>query len=122
MMNNDPTRLEFLPNELLVEVFDYLNAREIFRAFGSLNTRFTSLLQSLRDLFVTLTTSNVHEIIYADVDPQWIRTMTLHRAVDINLRKYSNLRRMKFLSPTLRQLDNFESYQFSTSRTSFHVF
>ncbi|CAF1573938.1 unnamed protein product, partial [Adineta steineri] len=40
------TCLENLSNEIFVETFDYLHALDIFSAFGSLNKRISSILQS----------------------------------------------------------------------------
>jgi hypothetical protein len=39
--------LEFLPNEVLIECFEYLNAFEIFYSFDGLNYRFTQLIQTI---------------------------------------------------------------------------
>ncbi len=36
--------MEILPNELLLELFQYLDATELFRAFWNLNNRFDTLL------------------------------------------------------------------------------
>ncbi|CAF4509431.1 unnamed protein product [Rotaria sp. Silwood2] len=41
------THLEDLSNEIFFEIFDYLHALDIFTAFGSLNKRISSILQSI---------------------------------------------------------------------------
>lgn len=38
------SRFEFLANELLHEIFDYLSSIDLIRGFGKLNKRFTNLL------------------------------------------------------------------------------
>jgi len=38
---------EFLPNEILIECFEYLNAFEIFYSFDQLNYRFTKLIRTI---------------------------------------------------------------------------
>ncbi len=41
------THLEDLSNEIFFEIFDYLNALDIFTSFTSLNRRISSILQSI---------------------------------------------------------------------------
>ncbi|CAF1396215.1 unnamed protein product [Rotaria sp. Silwood1] len=48
------TRLEHFPNELLFDVFGYFDARDLFHGFWGLNKRFNQLLQSLRNLSLTI--------------------------------------------------------------------
>ena len=81
------TCVESLPNELFIEVFQYLDARDIFRAFYQLNSRFHALLQSLRDLYMILATSDIQRRMYAGVDPKWVCTMTLLGTVNIKFEK-----------------------------------
>ncbi|CAF1150047.1 unnamed protein product [Rotaria sordida] len=38
---------EFLPNEILIECFQYLNAPDIFHSFDQLNSRFSKLLRNI---------------------------------------------------------------------------
>ena len=52
-----PYKLEYLPNELLFEIFDYVQLNDLIRGFYNLNNRFNSILFS----------SNVHlHILYPD--------------------------------------------------------
>lgn len=41
------TKFEFLPNELLMECFKYLDACEIFKSFDFLNSRFSQVIRSI---------------------------------------------------------------------------
>jgi hypothetical protein len=38
-------KFEFLPNEILIECFEYLNAFDIFHSFDQLNDRFNNLIR-----------------------------------------------------------------------------
>ncbi|CAF1452759.1 unnamed protein product, partial [Rotaria sordida] len=42
------TKFELLPNEILVECFEYLNALDIFHSFDQLNYRFYILIRNIR--------------------------------------------------------------------------
>ncbi|CAF1194366.1 unnamed protein product [Adineta steineri] len=57
--------LEVLPNEILLEIFKYFDAQQLFQAFYNLNFRFNQLIQSFNQLQLTfrLTASNCREII-----------------------------------------------------------
>ena len=48
MQTNRVTHLEDLSNEIFIEILDYLHATETFSAFGSLNSRISSILHSIR--------------------------------------------------------------------------
>ncbi len=39
--------LELLPNEIIIECFEYLNAFEIFDSFDQLNYRFSKLIRTV---------------------------------------------------------------------------
>ncbi|CAF1014205.1 unnamed protein product [Adineta steineri] len=56
--------LEVLPNEILLEIFKYFDAQQLFQAFYNLNFRFNQLIQSFNQLQLTfcLTKSNCQEI------------------------------------------------------------
>ena len=44
--NSVALRFEHLPNELIIEIFEYLDAYDIHRGFSNLNLRFQNLLVS----------------------------------------------------------------------------
>jgi hypothetical protein len=52
-------KFEFLPNEMLMHFFEFLNASDIFHSFDQLNYRFSKLILIFGDeklnLFITFT-------------------------------------------------------------------
>ena len=108
-MNTNPAHLEFLPNEILIDIFEYLDVQDLFRAIYHLNTRLNTLLQSLNHLSLTLTRSGNHQSIHSQIDLQRAQTIVLSRQADVHLNNFPNLRHLKFLQPTCKQLDLFES-------------
>ncbi len=53
-MNNNISRLEFLPNETFIEIFQYFDSKELFQAFDNLNIRFNRLIRSIDYLIFKL--------------------------------------------------------------------
>ena len=106
-MTDEISRLEFLPNEIFMEIFQHFDARDIFRMFYNLNNRFKNLLQSLNDLLIVLRQVNSKKM-HANIDPRCVRTLNSDRLIDINLKDYSNLRRLKLYRLTLEQLDRLD--------------
>jgi hypothetical protein len=47
-------KLEDLPNELLIEIFEYIDIRDLFNGFWNLNKRINDLLRMLRNLSYNL--------------------------------------------------------------------
>jgi hypothetical protein len=78
-----PYKLEQLPNEILLEIFDYMQINDLLRAFYNLNNRFNSFLFS----------SNIHlRILYPDdIEENSIKQKLLVNSI-INQRYISRLR------------------------------
>jgi hypothetical protein len=96
MMMKIPFRLEFLPNELLIYIFQYIQPRDLFHAFYNLNFRFNILLQTLPYLSFTLSINNSNP---DDFFP-YIRILMINRAIDINLNYFTRIRYLILRYPT----------------------
>jgi hypothetical protein len=85
-MIDNPSRLEFLPNEILLDTFQYFDAGDLYRAFYNLNSRFNALLRSLSNLCITLLTFNSNETNYNKIFSSYIHTLKLGDEVNIDPR------------------------------------
>ena len=103
-MTNIPFRLEFLPNEILMYIFQYFDARDLFRAFYNLNIRLNKLLQSLNYLSFTLLKYNSNEINDYNIFAPYIYSLIIDYSINIDLNDFVNLHRLTLLSPTSNQL------------------
>ena len=83
------TRLEDLPTELILEIFDYTRIGDLSTAFWNLNIRFNRLLRSLRSLSLRLTKSESYE---ASLFAQQINRLVIVTREQINLHPFVNLR------------------------------
>jgi len=99
-MSDNRSQLEFLPNEILVDIFQYFDARDLFQAFYNLNSRLNVLIQSINNLYCTLLTSNPDD----DIFSPYIHTLILYPRVNINLNDFTNLHRFKLIVPAYEQL------------------
>ncbi len=90
-MNKYLFQLEFLPNELLIDIFQYFDARDLFRAFYNLNFRFNKLLQSLNNLCFTLLISNLDDKDDYDIFSPYINILILDHQAKIHLNHFPNI-------------------------------
>jgi len=103
-MTTNPFRLEFLPNEILIHIFEYFDARDLFRSFYNLNIRLNKLLQSINNLSLTLLKCNSNEINNYQIFASYIYTLKIDYAINIDLNYFTNIHRLILISPTSNQL------------------
>ena len=103
--------LEDLPNEILVDLFRYLNAQDLFQIFYNLNSRFNALIKSFHhlnllyhmELFIDNQINNAH------LFPYYVHTLIVGRAININLNQFSNIHCLKLECPLRRVLAQLNS-------------
>jgi len=93
-MNENQSQLEFLPNEILLEIFEYLDARDLYRAIHNLNLRFNILLQSLNELSLILSICDRDEIANNAIFLPYIHTLIIKYKTDVKLNHYTSIRRL----------------------------
>ncbi|CAF1203844.1 unnamed protein product [Rotaria sordida] len=105
-MNNYLSQFELLPNEILIELFQYFNAQDLFQAFINLNIRFNRLIQSFHNLKLVfyLKQSNKNLITNNHIFSLYVYTLIVDSNVDINLNQFSNIHRLKFEWFSTKQL------------------
>lgn len=95
------SRLEDLPNELLLEVFEYLDTRDLHRSFWRLNDRFNDLLQSLKDLSLIL---EKNDPVLIEVFASRIVRLEVNTWHEIDLSRFRNLKWLKLSRTTRNQV------------------
>jgi len=108
-MSDNPSRLEFLPNEILLDTFQYFDAGDLYRAFYNLNSRFNALLRLLSNLCITLLTFNSNETNDNKIFSSYIHTLKLGDEVNINPNDFPNVRHLQLLDPSEQQLKQLDS-------------
>ena len=95
-MYENLTRLEFLPNEILLKLFQYFNARDLFGAFYNLNTRINELIQSFDDLHLVFQMKQSGD--EDNLFPFYVHTLVIDSNIDVCLNYFPNTRRLKMES------------------------
>lgn len=131
-------KFEFLPNEILIECFEYLNSWEIFDSFDQLNLRFSTLIRtipsqlnfqyvrkSIFDQFYEQILSNPH--IQDQIHTLQLSNQDTYNQIELffsifPLNQFSNLRSLIFIQVTN---ENFEKLKlmlpFISKLSSIHL-
>ncbi|CAF3411909.1 unnamed protein product [Rotaria socialis] len=93
-MSHTIKQLEDLPHEILTEIFEYIDAPNLFRIFSNLNGRLNKIVKSLHTLHLSLTTTDVHQICaYNRIAPH-IKILCIYGLAQLNLKYFTNIRRL----------------------------
>lgn len=105
-MNATASRLETLPNETLIEIFQYFQIDELFRTFDKLNSRFNTLLRvNNNNLILNLWSYNFTP---ANSFTPYVDTLVIHY-MDVNMTHFQNIRRLKIVRLTQELLNKFNA-------------
>jgi hypothetical protein len=96
-MNNNISRLELLPNETFIEIFQYFDSKELFQAFDNLNIRFNRLIRSFGYLIFKLYDPN--DIYQYDFIP-YIDSLVIHCQTSFDPQVFTNIRHLSIIRLT----------------------
>lgn len=96
------THFEKLSNELLLDIFDYINPRQLYNTFWNLNSRLNNLFVSIKHLQLIVDKEEDEEVI-ALLAPH-IGLLQVNTWDEIDLRGFSNLYSLTLARPSLIQL------------------
>jgi hypothetical protein len=108
MSENGPSTLEMLPNEILLDIFKYFTARELYRVFHNLNSRFKLIINGVPNLHLMITGNDqpiglpFRRVIKLDLD----------RVQYIDLRRFSSIHSLKWISPSDTQVRKLYSFTY----------
>ena len=109
-MNSPITRLECFPNELLLELFEYISPHDLYQIFAQLNARLNVLIHSLRNLRVILPEDwDREEQLPIPFHASQISTLIIKHDEPIHFSAYPNLRSLKLSMPTREQCNGIQA-------------
>ncbi|UJR20530.1 hypothetical protein I4U23_023657 [Adineta vaga] len=94
MKNTTPNQFESLSNELLLEIFEYLDAYNLYQCFHGLNQRINTLLRHV-NLSVLIQSQNQHQTILNEVlsffNPSQIRILSANTPTTSIIKQFVSL-------------------------------
>jgi hypothetical protein len=112
-MNKSLLTLESLPNEILIDLYEYFDVRELEKQFFNLNYRFNSLLKSLSHLTLYLQIPYDNLLDYHTIFSSQIYTIKIYSQQNLNLKQFFNLHRLTIWYPTDEQIFQIQTESFS---------
>ncbi|CAF1627485.1 unnamed protein product [Rotaria sp. Silwood1] len=104
MMNNRSFQFEFLPNEILIILFEYFDIRDLYRSFFNINTRLNNLLLSLKHLSLTISNSNQTLNEYDKILISYINKLIIQNKIDIDFTCFTHIHSLILVHPTFEQI------------------
>lgn len=93
-MNLNPKLFECLPNELLLEIFTYLDIRYVYQSFDGLNLRLNNLIRSIDQSFLILSSNDNGHDFDREIYSSSIDNLIVQRNAEVSLTYFPNLRRL----------------------------
>jgi hypothetical protein len=109
-MENIPFRFEHFPNEIIMDICKYLDAREVYQIFSNLNFRFKTLLQSFHHLQLSVSLfDSIDKQNYQYLFPH-IQTLTIERGINTNLKHFKYLRYLILHNPKEKIFEQLQAH------------
>ena len=106
MTKSNYTKFECLPNELLFDIFEYIDVRDLYYGFWRLNKRINQLLRSLRNLSLTVERYEPELIVlFADQ----IHRLIVNMEQDVDFSRFPSLQTLILRQTTGNQLRQIRS-------------
>ncbi|CAF3463691.1 unnamed protein product [Rotaria sp. Silwood1] len=109
-MNDIISSIEIFPNELLIEIFEYISSYDLYNTFFNLNSRFNSLIDSLSNLCFILEEDWDHKERIIPHFASHITSLIIKHDELIDFSYYSNIRSLKLSMPTMNQCNAIQPY------------
>jgi hypothetical protein len=102
-MNDIISSIELFPNELLIEIFEYLSPYDLYKTFYNLNSHFNSIINSLENLRLILQEDWDNKQQVTPFFATQISTLVIKHDELIHFSSYSNIHSLKLSMPTADQ-------------------
>ncbi len=110
---SDYIQFECLPNEIFIEIFDYLSLNDLYQSFKDLNQRINDILQSLNNRAIQLwSTSENNEIEMNKFFSSTIVSLDINDEYNINLNEFPRIHSLTYIYATDNQLEHFLDSKF----------
>ena len=97
---NRLSTFELLPNELLIDIFEYIPVQDLYKTFFGLNSRLTTIINSFQGFRFE---QSEYEVIDASSFAHRITTLVIRHSNPIDLTRYPHLLALKLEWPNRQQ-------------------
>lgn len=105
-------QFEYLPNEILIEIFQNLDIHDLFQAFYNLNFRFNKLLHSVNNLSFTISKTNYSDFKLCDFSMHQISSLIIISEIYVDLQRFQHIRCLVLLTPTFSLIQQLNTQSF----------
>jgi hypothetical protein len=110
---SDYIKLESLPNEIFIEIFDYLSLYHLYKSFKGLNQRINGILQSLNNRAIRLWSTNKNdEIEMNNFFSSTIVSLDINDEYNVNLNQFPKIHSLNYINATDNQIQHFLQSKF----------
>jgi hypothetical protein len=102
-MNEIISNIEMFPNELLIELFEYISSYDLYNTFFNLNSRLNSIINSLKNLRLILPEDWDNKEHLIPFFASKISILVIKHDESIDFSYYSNIRSLKLSMPIANQ-------------------
>ncbi|CAF3242942.1 unnamed protein product [Rotaria sp. Silwood2] len=102
-------KFEYLPNELIMEIFKYFDAYNLYNAFYNLNYRFNTLLKTAKYLSLNISSKERIQQVNLQVIAPYIYTLIINRSSNVYLTYFIEIRRLSLVNPTAELIGEFDN-------------
>jgi hypothetical protein len=111
-MDTNLFQFEYLPNEILIEIFQNLDIYDLFQAFYNLNIHLNNILHSINNLSLTLSRNNYNDFKLCDFSMHQISSLIIKSEIHVDLQRFLHIHCLVLLTPTFSLIQQLNSQIF----------
>jgi hypothetical protein len=111
-IDTQPTKIEYLPVEIFLEIFALFSLEEIVNSFCGLNSHIDSIIRCIKSASHTIRSKDTKAAGLLSLYPDQIGRLFIARGVTIDFTSLINLRSLTIESGTIAQLNGIRTKHF----------
>jgi hypothetical protein len=96
---------EFFPDEIIIDIFEYFDIRDLYQSFYGLNSRLNSILRSRKNLSLTFSSPDEIDDPFIDLFIKYIIKLIIDHSSYMNFQPFFSLHSLILNSPSDDQLE-----------------
>ncbi len=100
-----PSMFELFPDEIIIDIFEYFDIRDLYQSFYGLNSRLNGILRSRKNLSLTFSAPDEMDDLFLDLFTIHIVKLIVDHSSYIDFQSFFYLRSLILNSPSIDQLE-----------------